>query len=473
MKKSANLYFTITTIVGLLIAMVISSVAWFSANDFLSTNTVTLTSSKSLQMLLSIPSSQSNMDSYMGQTGIEYDGLDSPYCTVYNPVELMIDLGDEKNYYMVCEIIDVRIKSVFEEEPSKILTTQQILSNFTWRFGIMQWQSVFNPSTGQYENRYVEKFYKNNNGFLYDEETGQPFRVHDGMQYNLTYYLYFLGEEGFSLMQATQGNINSRYTFAYSDLSYMWSSFYISINIGVRELYNVHFDSMGGSECSSIPTTGGSSILLPTPTTTDNTKYFGGWYDNTNFTGEPFHADTLKNNPRKGDFTLYAKWIDKFALSFNTNGCASSAPPTQYLLPGEIPTNPGVYGDIVAWTAEPMEYEDYLANPVSFDFNAPINQNTTVYAVRLKHLITLNMNTNYGGYLVVDGVTYDDTYTFYVHHGATIPNIYTPVPNITLGREFKKWSTNGSASSHITASTYNFSTPVTSEVQLYAYYGLG
>lgn len=467
MKKSANAYFTVITIIGLLVAMIISSVAWFSANDFLYTNTVTLTSSDSLQMVLSIPSEQSNLDSYMGQIGIEYEGLDSPYCSIYDPVDLAIDLGDDKDYYMVCELTDVTIKLVMEEE--EVLTTQEILSNFTWRFGIMGWQSVYNPETEEYENIYAEKFYKNNNGFLYDEETGQPLKVIDGMNYSLTYYLYFVGEEGFSIMQETESNIPSTYKFEFSDLSYMWSTFYVSINIGVRELYNINFESNGGSQCESIPTTGGTSVLLPTPTAGDETKYFGGWYDNPTFDGQPFAADTLLENPRQGDFTLYAKWLDKLTVTFDANGCTATMPDIQYIIPGGTPTNPGVWGDIVAWTATPTTYEEYLDNPNDFDFSQPITEDTTIYAVRYKHKITLHISHKKDGYLIVDDITYTDLYIFYVYEEATIPNIYTPVKDGNLG-EFKKWSLENDAIYYIDAVAYNFNTPVTNDVHLYAYY---
>lgn len=473
-KQQIRMYLTIIIIIALFIALVLSSLAWFEANHYLESDSAVVTSAKSMEISLSIPDEQINSESYMGQTGVEYEGLDSPYCLQYRPIFIEINIDEDTEYYFICEFTNIMIEPIIETYPTKILSEYEIRDNFTWRFGVNQRQMVFNPQTGEYEEVITEKLYKNQNGFLVDDE-GNPFRVFNGVNYMFNLYIYFLGEEGYSLLTETQNDIPYSYAFDYCDINYMWSTFYITINIGIRDLYTINFDSNGGSECQSIKTTGGEIIELPLPTIDDPTKIFGGWYAAPQFSGQPFENDSLVKNPSKTGFTLYARWLDKPALSFNANGfTGAQMPATQYLEPGDIPSNPGFpHEDIVAWTEEPMSYDDYMANPTPYDFNQPIYESKTLYAVwRVKHLVTLHMDTNYGGYLIVDGERYDSVYTFYVYDGQTIPDIYRPEADSAM-REFKKWSLDSSASSYITAPAYDFSTAVTAPVHLYAYYGLG
>lgn len=458
-------------LVGLIVALVISSAAWFSANSLLDTTFTVVTAADSLKMTISVPNDHANPDSYLGQTGIQYNGLDSPYFLTYFPVQLQVSTAGNTGLFMHCDISEISIKSIIEDEPIEDLTEQNILNNFTWRFGVPQRRMVFDPETGQYEEILTEKIYKNNNGFLFSEDD-QPFGIEDGASYNFNLYLYFLGEEGYELMQQTQADIPDSYIFEYSNISYMWATFYISIEIGIKDLYQINFNSMGGTPCDSIPTTGGHTIMLPTTEISDQTKYFGGWYDNNSFVGEPYEVNTLINRPKHSDFTLYAKWESKPAVSFNANGWTGTLPAPQYIMPGGTSVDPQTE-DIIAWTTSPMSYQQYTANPTPFNFtDTVINGNLTLYAVwRTRHLITLHMDTNYSGYLVVEGVTYNSTYTFYVYDGETIPNIYNPEPDSST-REFKKWSTDSKAITYISASAYNFGTVITAPVHLYAYYGI-
>ncbi len=470
MKLKVKIYFSIIILVGLLVAMVMSSIAWFTVNLEVQSSEVTLTASSSLGLNISIPQEYENEDSYMGQTGLQYEGLDSPYKLVYDPIAIDAEVGDEKDYYLYSDISDVEIDTVMDEE-ALVLSDEEITDNFTWRYGVMRRVTEINPDTGLEEQNYVEKFYKNNNGFLYDEETGEPFRVYDNQTQTLTLYLIFIGEEGYSLLESTQADISQEYKFIYSDIAYMWATFNIRVNIGIRELYTISFNSMGGSDCESIPTTGGAMVNLPTPTIEDETKYFGGWYDNPLGEGDEFVNDTLVNEPRQQGFTLYAKWIDKAVLSFDANGYPDDMPSSQYIVHNQTGVEPEM-DETIYWTTSPMSWDDYLSDPQPFDFDTPITNDITLYAVwQPRYTVTLHMDTNYSGYLVVEEEEYHDTYVFEVYEGETIPDIYTPEPN-SSSLEFKKWSLDSNALSHSFASAYDFSQPVNEDTHLYAYYGI-
>ena len=71
-KQQIRMYLTIIIIIALFIALVLSSLAWFEANHYASDSAV-VTSAKSMEISLSIPDEQINSESYMGQTGVEYE----------------------------------------------------------------------------------------------------------------------------------------------------------------------------------------------------------------------------------------------------------------------------------------------------------------------------------------------------------------------------------------------------------------
>ena len=71
--------------------------------------------------------------------------------------------------------------------------------------------------------------------------------------------------------------------------------------------YVVSYYSNGGTSYSNTTMTYDSSYTLPTPTKTGYS--FGGWYENSTFTGEPFEISGIWNETR--NVSLYAKWTAK------------------------------------------------------------------------------------------------------------------------------------------------------------------
>lgn len=82
--------------------------------------------------------------------------------------------------------------------------------------------------------------------------------------------------------------------------------------IGVTELYEVNFSTNGGSSIESYRT----NKIKEVPFTSRTGFSFGGWYLNSNFSGAPasFPLEIQK------DTTLYAKWLQEFTVSFESNG---------------------------------------------------------------------------------------------------------------------------------------------------------
>ena len=147
------------------------------------------------------------------------------------------------------------------------------------------------------------------------------------------------------------------------------------------EKFMVSFNTNGGSYVASQIVEAGSKANRPTdPTKSGYT--FAGWFADSNLT-----SSFDFNTPINANTIVYAKWTDngnstptpvsveKFMVSFNTNGGSYVA--SQIVEAGSKalrPSDPTKSGYTFAgWFAD-----SNLTS--SFDFNTPINANTTVYA---------------------------------------------------------------------------------------------
>jgi len=81
--------------------------------------------------------------------------------------------------------------------------------------------------------------------------------------------------------------------------------------------FTIYFDSNGGTEISPIKTNGQTIVSIPNNPTKEG-FVFGGWYNDSSFTGEPISSievGTFSN------MSFYAKWeINQYSLTFETNG---------------------------------------------------------------------------------------------------------------------------------------------------------
>ena len=108
--------------------------------------------------------------------------------------------------------------------------------------------------------------------------------------------------------------------------------------------YSITYNTFGGEINSSAQTSylEGDSFSLQTPYR--NEDIFLGWYDNPEFTGEPIESVT---ETTKGDLTLYAKWRQKFTISYNVLG-------------GELTnTEPSTYFEGYTYSLPTPTREDY------------------------------------------------------------------------------------------------------------------
>lgn len=152
------------------------------------------------------------------------------------------------------------------------------------------------------------------------------------------------------------------------------------------QAFTVKFDANGHgtAPADQIVEINGKAVKPTDPT--DGAYSFQGWYTTAECTTE-FRFDT----PITEDTTLYAKWVKKPIVSFNTNG-HGAAPASQTVeLNGKAvkPADP---------TAEGYVFRGWYttaACTTEFDFNTPIAADTTLYA-KWTQLFTLTFETNGG-----------------------------------------------------------------------------
>lgn len=135
--------------------------------------------------------------------------------------------------------------------------------------------------------------------------------------------------------------------------------------------FTVTFDSKGGSVPDSIKTT--KAQLMDLPTSEKEGYAFGGWYMDEEFT-KPFTKNSLVNEDITHDITVYAKWLKKFIIEFDTVG--GSAVESISVVEGvySLPRNPTKNGFVFEGWYTDSEYN------TAFNEQTTILENTKVYA---------------------------------------------------------------------------------------------
>lgn len=296
MKKFSKKYIGILIIVGtgiaLLFAGVTASLAWYTNQEKVWTDDTTLFAESVDTLTVTVPETAIEYDKYMGQTGTQYSGADSPYSLAYSPVKIDYSSENANEYYLKCHFVESVITSVLGVKTT--ITEKQLIDNFTLRLVLLD----YDEGTDTYTE--TSTVYKPENRFLRDTSTNKLLKVSNGTAY-YSIYVYFQGEYAYNLLQTTQANIGSEYTFDFSSETYMFSTFTLNALFEMKGLQNLGF----GAACcdqsyeamedytitpiSAMLVTGGSLVdadgnarTYPVPelSTADYSKYFTDWFYN-------------------------------------------------------------------------------------------------------------------------------------------------------------------------------------------------
>lgn len=182
--------------------------------------------------------------------------------------------------------------------------------------------------------------------------------------------------------------------------------------------YVIFFETNGGSYIDNDTVAVNGTAILPEEPFKEN-SVFVGWYGDMELSKEFDFGLT----PITEDITLYAKWIDGITVTFDTRTPKISVPSVG-LMPGGTVDEP-----------EPLTFTDstFLGwyadaeGTVKFDFDAPVNVNTTVYAKWFENMYTVNYNST-NKFYDISGLKpeYADATKIYIPHdinGERIANI--------------------------------------------------
>jgi uncharacterized repeat protein (TIGR02543 family) len=213
----------------------------------------------------------------------------------------------------------------------------------------------------------------------------------------------------------------------------------------------VTFDSAGGSEVADQNVTSGGKATVPTPPTkADHT--FGGWYtEATHITAWDF------NNPVTANIILYAKWaaieISSYNVAFNAQG-GEPTPTTQNVVSGEKAAAPSPVPLKDGYTIEGWYMEETYATKWDFELNT-VTAHITLHAkwAAVEPDMFVVTFDSAGGSEVADQIV--------TSGGKALRPAPDPARNY---HSFGGWHT-GTAEN---AAPYDFDTPVTASITLYA-----
>ena len=211
----------------------------------------------------------------------------------------------------------------------------------------------------------------------------------------------------------------------------------------------VTFDTVGGSFISSQLINKGSKCTQPAVNPTRTGYVFSHWYESNGNMSARFDFST----PIQANKTLYALWISEQAswgVVFDTKGGGLIS--TQTVLHNQKatkPTNPtraGYY--FVAWYKDEAYQNEY-------DFNTPVTGAIILYAKWSQSKFTVTFNSNGGTAVASQEV-------------AAGGLVQRPAKPTKADKYFVDWATTSSEDYNVDTVLYDFNTPVTANITLYA-----
>jgi len=206
--------------------------------------------------------------------------------------------------------------------------------------------------------------------------------------------------------------------------------------------YTVSFNSMGGTDVPDVTVVYGNKLVAPASPTRTGYR-FVGWYTDVSVTNVYDYNQVVE-----GNFTLYAKWIAVYTVTFDSDG--GSEVPAKTVDIGEaveVPTAPTKSGYVFdGW---------YTADDQAYNFATPVTGNITLYAKWTQNVLTVTFISNGS---VVATQTVDTTSDDWNAGRATIVKL----PNWP-GYQFDGWYTDTTWSAK-----YDFTQEVTASLTLYA-----
>ena len=276
--KTANnlpkLIVSISLTAAILVAIVVCSFAWFSSSNVTVRATDATFESQGFSSLIIETRADESYGRYMGQTGIEYNGTDSPYYFVYSPfhVDAEVLQGDTIGPYFTYRLTEgSKVTLVIAGEKPV-----DIDENDGWKNFSMELHRVaYNAETEEYDE--TGDVYRSENGYFRNLSTGDLLSFEEETDQYFSLYIYFQGDVGIDLLKTTRSDLDSKFTFDYCDQKFMFSTFTLSTVFNLETLGNLRFMSDGyDSDDSYSPIYRSNSLQFSIPSTGFNLKDANG-----------------------------------------------------------------------------------------------------------------------------------------------------------------------------------------------------
>ena len=227
----------------LLLSTITVSLAWYTSNSTVRSENTTITSQEVNKLDVVIPEMSGEYNKYMGQTGLEpmeNGNNDQPYKLEYTPVKITSNVVDSNGggTFLKCMFTDsTYIDFIMPSEPDKKLTQKEINENFTIRLELLSinGEAPSTPTVYQFEN-----------GYFREQTNKKLLQLDDNTEYQFTMAIYFIREEGLRLLeQENATKLHEKYTFAFSDEKYMFSTFNLYATFEMAKQRELMFGEIG------------------------------------------------------------------------------------------------------------------------------------------------------------------------------------------------------------------------------------
>ncbi len=227
----------------LLLSTITVSLAWYTSNSTVRSENTTITSQEVNKLDVIIPEMSGEYNKYMGQTGLEpmeNGNNDQPYKLEYTPVKITSNIVDSNGggTFLKCMFTDsTYIDFIMPSEPDKKLTQKEINENFTIRLELLSinGEAPSTPTVYQFEN-----------GYFREQTNKTLLQLDDNTEYQFTMAIYFIREEGLRLLeQENATKLHEKYTFAFSDEKYMFSTFNLYATFEMAKQRELMFGEIG------------------------------------------------------------------------------------------------------------------------------------------------------------------------------------------------------------------------------------
>lgn len=242
----------IATGMAMIVAIIMASLAWFSASGSpkVGAQSPIMLGADSDSLMVEVPNIDENYEGFMGETGTQYDGEDSPYTLEYSPIVIRYDDREsgetapvDSRFFRYRILTDSSyVKQTRPTDPYEYYSEDEAKDNFC--LVLVRLQKNVDEVSG--DITYTEQeTYWSENGFFREVHFEGSTAVKGSllvMETGETYYklkVIFQGDTAYHLLQETQEDIDEEYAFAFTDPKYMFAKFVLNIVFYVHGMNNL------------------------------------------------------------------------------------------------------------------------------------------------------------------------------------------------------------------------------------------